>query len=76
MPDNYKSVLDSALNLSPQDRGQLAAVLIESLDSAADESWLEEWTQEIQRRLEEYDSGQVAGIPWETARRLIQGANP
>lgn len=75
MTHSAKDVLTEALALSPDDRGKVAAGLIESLDDDVDGGADEAWASEIQRRLDEIDAGSVTLIPWEEARRIIRGTD-
>ena len=52
-----------AAQLSDQERAELALSLIESLDGPADPDVEAAWRQEIARRIEEIDRGQVQLIP-------------
>jgi len=65
------ALLEQALGLPESDRGELAARLIDSLDSAEDADVEEAWGAEIQNRIEEIQSGKVQPIPWAEARRMI-----
>jgi putative addiction module component (TIGR02574 family) len=59
--DNLKQQLSS---LSQEERAELATFLLESLDppdTGAEAAWLEE----LERRMEEMESGKEAGIPSE-----------
>lgn len=67
-------VLEEALKLTPQERAEIAARLIESLDSQADEDVESAWNAEIARRIQHVDSGSVRMIPWSEARPIITGA--
>ena len=53
------------------ERGDLAAKLIESLDSGADERVESAWDEEVRERLRELDEGSVRGVPWHDARHQI-----
>ena len=64
-------LLEQALRLSPNERGDLAARLIDSLDPADELDVEAAWGEEIQRRLHDFKSGAVKGIPWPEARRMI-----
>ncbi len=66
-------IYQSALQLPDNDRAELAAWLIESLDATVDEETESAWDQEIKKRLDELDRGDVAAIPWTDARRMIMG---
>ncbi len=71
--ETAKQLFDTAQTLPTDQRAALAAWLIESLDSHEDESAQSEWNAEIQRRIEELDSGEVVPIPWSKARQIISG---
>lgn len=68
-----REVFEAALRLPPEARAALAGALIESLDEAVDAGAEALWAAEIERRQRELDRGQVRGIPWSQARRVIQG---
>jgi putative addiction module component (TIGR02574 family) len=72
MERDATEVLHAALALSPEDRSALIDLLIGSLDQPVDEEAEESWRQEIQRRLEQIDRGEVQLIPWEEARRRLR----
>lgn len=75
MTRQAKTVLAAALRLPPNARAALAAGLIESLeDDAGDEDAEAAWSEEIRRRLAEFDAGKVTAIPWSRARRQIRAA--
>ena len=73
MSHTAEDVLANALSLTAEERGKVAATLIESLDVQADDGADEAWAAEIQRRLDEIDAGKVQLIPWDEARRIIRG---
>jgi len=60
------SVLDAALKLSPRDRAAIALGLLESLDEEEADATKEEldeiWAAEVERRLNELDSGESQEI--------------
>lgn len=68
-------LLSDALELPLDERAKLAAEIIESLDPGTEENVDEAWSKEIERRIAEVDSGAVQMIPWEEARKIIQGTN-
>jgi putative addiction module component (TIGR02574 family) len=49
--------------LSPQEKAELARLLIEELDPASDEEAEEIWVAEAQRRYEAYAQGQLESRP-------------
>jgi putative addiction module component (TIGR02574 family) len=68
-----QEILNSALQLPDNERADLAASLIESLDQPFDSDVQAAWAEEIRRRMAELDSGTVKAIPWDDARRMIVG---
>ena len=68
-----KQLYDNALALPESERAELAAWLIDSLDTEVDNDVNAAWDDEIKRRIEELDSGAVTAVPWPVARRMILG---
>ena len=66
-----KKLLEDALKLPPEARAAVAGSLIQSLDAEVDPDAEAAWAVEIERRLEEIDSGAVKLIPWAEARKRI-----
>ena len=64
-------LLPALLQLAPGDRAELAAQLLESLDSEVDEDVIKAWDKEIQQRIEDVRSGRVKAAPWSEARAQI-----
>jgi putative addiction module component (TIGR02574 family) len=64
-----RELLKQALTLPDEERAELAASLIDSLDTTVDNNVEAAWQEEIARRLDEMESGKVKGIPWEEVRR-------
>ena len=62
MSTQFQSVFDAALLLPESERGELAARLMESLEAIPD--FHDDWDDEIQRRLDDMQSGRDPGIPW------------
>jgi len=63
MSDRLSELKSKAARLSDAERAELALVLIESLDGPADPDVEEAWRQEIERRLDQIDRGEVQLIP-------------
>lgn len=62
-----EEVVRKALALDEQDRAEVAARLLDSLESAeTDEE--DTWAGEIERRAAELESGAVQGVSWEELR--------
>jgi putative addiction module component (TIGR02574 family) len=62
-------LLKQALALSDKERAELAATLIDSLDTTFDDDAEAAWQEEIARRLKDVESGKVKTIPWDEVRR-------
>jgi putative addiction module component (TIGR02574 family) len=65
-------LLKEILQLPPEERVALADQVYESLDDInKDESYEAAWEEEIRKRIEDYETGRVKGIPWEEAMKQI-----
>ena len=65
-------LLDKVLSLSVEDRGVIIGRLVESLDDEPAEEGVEAaWSSEIERRVEEIQSGKVKTIPGEQVFREL-----
>jgi putative addiction module component (TIGR02574 family) len=72
MSAEVSELLKKALALPTEARAALAGSLLESLDESPSEEGLEAaWSEEIKRRIEEVDSGNVQMIPYEEVRRRL-----
>jgi putative addiction module component (TIGR02574 family) len=72
MTEEASEILKRALALPSEARAAIARSLLESLDEGpADEGVEAAWSDEIQRRIEEIDSGKVQLIPHEEVRRRL-----
>lgn len=66
-----QEVLQAALSLPESDRAEIAASLIHSLDAEADADADAAWADEIHRRLDAIDKGEVQLIPWDEVMREL-----
>ncbi len=72
MKTELDEVVRQALTLDEQDRAEVAARLLDSLEE--DLGPEDSWAAELERRAAELESGAVQGIPWEDLReRLLHG---
>jgi putative addiction module component (TIGR02574 family) len=71
MTTKVKKLLDDALKLSDKDRAEVAAKLLDSLDSDQEDEIEEEWAAEIMKRIDDLEQGKVKAIPWTKAWREI-----
>ena len=69
MTESAEKLIPSLAALPAEDRAELAAFLIQSLDEETDPDWDAAWTTELERRWKEIESGRVVGIPAEEAFR-------
>jgi len=69
-------VLADALRLDPDERAQLAAELLASLDGPGDADGEAAWQAEIARRVAALEAGSVKLEPWEDVKRRIEKATP
>jgi len=75
MTDRAQEVLREALTLPVDERADVAAELLASLDDAAAENPAEveaAWAAEIERRARRVIGGESAGVPWEDVRRRAE----
>ena len=71
MSSKGQRLLEEALALPAQERTDLATTLLESLDEGEDEGVEDAWSEEIKRRVEDVESGNVKTVPWSEARKRI-----
>jgi putative addiction module component (TIGR02574 family) len=65
-------LLNEALGLSADDRADLAAELLASLDGPRDASAPAAWTDEIRRRVDRVVAGEATGTPWPSLREKLR----
>ena len=66
MKANAKKILEEAMQLEPGTRAFVAETLLESLDFEEDFEVSQAWRDEIQRRCEQIDRGEVELIDSDT----------
>lgn len=72
MTERAHKLLDEALTLTTDERANLAAELIASLDGRPDEGAGQAWAAEIERRARRAISGETAGEDWDEAVAKIE----
>ena len=72
MPPNVAEVEEQALQLLPEDRARPADKLLSSL--GVDPTVEAAWGTEVDRRLSEFESGAVVGIPVEESLARARAA--
>ena len=65
-------LLRDALTLPPEARAALIDSLIDSLDQTIEDGAEEAWSQEIELRLQQIDTGAVELISWRSARQRLR----
>ena len=71
MTNEVVELFKRASDLPDRDRATLAGLLIESLESEHETDVESVWPGEIERRLQELDSGVVKTVPWEQVRAKL-----
>ena len=72
MTTDVKQLLHEALKLSTDDRAELAAELLATLDESADAGDVDSaWASEIERRARRVLAGESSGTPWEEVRERL-----
>ena len=64
-------LVSEILNWPLNDRADLAAKLLESIDPGEDSDAESAWAEEIKKRLEDIEAGRAELIPWSEARKMI-----
>lgn len=72
MTKDAEQLLDEVLRLSEQERAEIAARLIESLERDTDPDVDAAWAVEIERRCAALDAGQAVTSDWNDVRRRIE----
>ena len=74
MTQRSLELLNQALSLTEEERADLTASLLKSLDDATDPNAESLWQEEISRRVSGLDSGQAKAIPWQEVRSQVSTA--
>lgn len=67
-----ENILTQALQMPPKERAAVAERLIASLDAEIDWDVEVAWQQEVQRRIDEIDKGEVVCLPWEQVLQRLR----
>jgi putative addiction module component (TIGR02574 family) len=73
MTTQADDILQTALSLAPVDRAEIAASLIASLDPQAGAEIDAAWADEIKRRIDQIDRGEVQLVPADDVLRSMRG---
>ena len=66
-------ILTEALALTPEERLDLAAELLASVDGPADPNWEQAWQAELDRRAASSDASATAPAEWSDVRARVLG---
>src|SRR5438045_1470774 len=66
-----QELYEKASELAPNDRAELAGLLLESIEEPSDEGVEEAWAAEIDRRMAEFRAGRIKTIPWSEVRARL-----
>ena len=67
-----EDLFSKALSLPQQDRAELAARLLESLDERPESDVDEAWAREIERRCAAVDAGEAVTSDWNEFRQRVE----
>ncbi len=73
MKRDAAEILKDALALPTEARAALAGSLLESLATEVDEDAEAGWATEVNRRVAEFDGGELKTVPWAELRRRLAG---
>jgi putative addiction module component (TIGR02574 family) len=74
MTERSLELLQQALSLSEEERADLAASLLNSLEPSPDSDAESSWQEESSRRASDLDSGKAKTIPWQEVQSLVSAA--
>jgi putative addiction module component (TIGR02574 family) len=66
-----QDLYEKASELTPDDRAELAGLLLESIEEPPDEGVEEAWAAEIEKRMADFRAGRVKTIPWSEVRARL-----
>jgi putative addiction module component, TIGR02574 family len=66
-----EELYERASALAPEDRAELAGLLLESIEDQPDEGVEDAWAAEIERRMADYRAGRVKTIAWSEVRAYL-----
>jgi putative addiction module component (TIGR02574 family) len=69
MTPEVSKLLEQALTLSVEEQEALADSLISNLGGKLDEGIQAAWRTEIERRIQELDSGKAKTVPWDEVKK-------
>lgn len=70
--ETASKILDKAMKLPEAERALISEKLFQSLHPQVDEEVEASWKEEIERRLEEFESGKVKLVDWDDVKKKSQ----
>jgi putative addiction module component (TIGR02574 family) len=67
-----EKIKKQALELSDQERAELAHMLIDSLHPEKEFESEEAWSKELKKRIDRYEQGESSAKPWSEVKRNAQ----
>lgn len=67
-----KQLIQEALQLSSNERANIAEELIASLDTVTDMGVEQAWQKEVEKRIREIDQNKVKMISWEEVQKQLK----
>lgn len=67
-----ESIKKQALELSEEERAELAHLLIDSLDPEAEYESEESWSKELRKRIDRYEQGASSTKTWNEVKKNAQ----
>jgi putative addiction module component (TIGR02574 family) len=71
MARDVTELFREAAELPESERAELAGRLLETLHGEPEEGVEAAWSEELERRIRQIDSGEVETIPWEDVRARL-----
>lgn len=75
MSQAVRDLYEKASELPPNDRAELAGLLLESLEDQRGAVTEEAWASEIARRMADYRAGRVKTLSWQEVRAHLHRAD-
>ena len=71
MAISRKKLVEELLDLEDGERAEIVGMLIESLDVEVEEGVEAAWLQEVERRMESLETGDIKTVSWEEVKERL-----
>jgi len=75
MTETVRDLYEKAAELPPDERAELAGLLLDSLEDRPGAAAEQAWAAEIERRMAEYRAGRVKTLSWQEVRAHLHRAD-